>query len=134
MANVSYFITIAFVKISILFLYRRTFTNGRLFRYTVDAVSFVLVTSHVAFLGAFLFAFLPPSCAWKSFETEEEYLASCSEPIPEVTFYRLIIWITALTVVLDVIIISLPCRPVWRLHLPKRQKLIILITLMAGVL
>lgn len=133
-ANLSYFITIMFVKMSILFLYRRTFIEGRLFRYMVDAVLFVLVTSHVAFLCTLIFALSPPSCAWRQFETDEDYYASCSRPFSLVVLLRLIVWISSLTVVLDMIIISLPCRAVWRLHLPKRQKLVILITLMAGIL
>lgn len=123
-----------FVKMSILFFYLRTFTESRLFRHIVLTILFVLVASHIAFLIALIFVSSPPSCEWKQFQTDQEYLASCSETYPVGIFFKLLIWITVLTVVLDLIILILPCRAVLRLHLPRSQKLVILITLTAGIM
>ena len=133
MGNVAYFFTIMFVKMSILFLYLRTFREGRIFAITIYAVLFVLVTSHIAFIFAFLFFNLPVSCAWVQYETDEDWDAHCRQTYDVNILTGLTIFILVLTVVLDLIILALPCRSVWRLHLPKRQKLAILFTLLSGV-
>lgn len=129
----AYFLTIMLVKMSILFLYLRTFREGRIFAITVYAVLFVLVTSHIGFIFAYLFAYLPVRCSWAQYETDEEWEAHCRRGYDLKILTGLTIFISALTVVLDLVILALPCRAVWRLHLPKRQKLAILFTLLSGV-
>ena len=133
MVNVTYFIVIMLVKMSVLLLYLRTFTESRLFRYTVYATLFLLVGSHVPLLVIFIVAVTPVYCAWTFFETDEENIRTCHKNLDDEIFLRLILFIAVLTVVLDIIVLSLPCRAVWRLHLPQRQRLAILITLISGV-
>lgn len=122
-----------FIKLSILFLYIRTFTEGRLFRRTVQALMGVIIISHVATICVVRFDTNRLECHWKYYETDEEFLEKCPSNFDYHVIYAVVTWISALTVVLDVIIMALPCRAVWRLHLPRRQKLAILITLISGV-
>lgn len=122
-----------FVKMSILLLYLRTFTEGRVFRNVVYTLLFTIVVSHVSFAFCYIFFCLPVNCAWTTYETEEEDEKYCTENINGDVIVRLIVFISVLTVLLDLIILVLPCRAVWRLHLPFRQKLVILITLISGV-
>jgi hypothetical protein len=133
MANVAYFFAIMFVKMSILLLYLRTFTEGRVFRIAVYTLLLLIVISHVSFALTYIFFYLPVSCAWKIFEHEEDYEKYCPQNVDADVIMELIIFISTLTVSLDLIILVLPCRAVWRLHLPKRQKLVILITLISGI-
>ena len=121
-----------FVKMSILFLYLRVFTEGHIFGYTIYALLLVIVASHISFIFTFLFSTTPVRCSWVVFETEEEFLNTCHDHVDGQVVLILFLFISSLTVVLDIIILSLPCRAVWRLHLPERQKLAILITLISG--
>lgn len=132
--NITYFIIITFVKMSILLSYLRTFTESRLFRYTVWGILFVLVTSHVSLLILFIINVMPITCAWRTFQFDEDFDASCHFTFSYQIFLRLIIFSAALTVALDIIIVALPFRPVWRLHLPKRQKVAILLIMGSGIM
>ena len=122
------------VKMSILFSYLRTFTASRRFRYTVWGVMFVLVTSHVSIFICFVVWTTPVRCAWIQIESFQEYGAICQHNYDWEVFLRLIIFSAVLTVILDIIIVALPCRPIWGLHLPKRQKIVILLTLASGIM
>lgn len=133
MVNVTYFCVIMFVKMSVLFLYLRTFTESRRFRYTVIATLVILVASHVPLLAVYVFWITPVSCSWIQTETQEEYFTICHVNVEFNLFLRLVLTLAVLTVVLDIVVLSLPCRAVWRLHLPKRQKVVILVTLVSGV-
>lgn len=93
----------------------------------------VIIITHVIMIFLLAFDYTRISCHWKMYEDEDEADRLCRRTID---FQVLFIWITfisTLTVVLDVIIIALPCRAVWRLHMPRAQKLAILITLISGV-
>ena len=133
-ANLIYFATIMFVKLSILFLYFRTFTESRIFRRAVQALMAVIIVSHVAIILILRFTHTRLECYWRIYEDEEEGVKKCPLNIDGHTVVIVLTWISVLTVVLDVIIMVLPCRAVWRLHLPPRQKLAILITLLSGVM
>ena len=132
-ANLIYFATIMLVKLSILFLYIRTFTESRVFRRIVQALMVVIVVSHVVMILLLRFDRPRIECHWKMME-DEEYERLCPRKIDVNVLYIMITWISTLTVVLDVIIMALPCPAVWRLHLPRPQKLAILITLISGVM
>lgn len=94
---------------------------------------FVLVTSHVSVFICFVVWATPVRCAWIQLESDEEYDALCKENFEYENFLRLIIFSAVLTVILDIVIVALPCRPIWRLHLPTRQKIVILLTLVSGI-
>ena len=121
------------VKLSILFLYLRTFTESRHFRWTVQALMGVIVISHVTFIFLLRYRYNGLTCHWKEYETDEAWAEDCKESIGPEAIRSLIAFISSLTVVLDLIIIALPCSAVRRMHLPRRQRLAILITLVAGL-
>lgn len=132
-ANLIYYATIMFVKLSILFLYLRTFTESRIFRHAVQAVMAVIISSHVAIIFILRYTVTRMDCHWRGWVSDEIWDKECHINISYNPLASVLTWISALTVVLDVIIMILPCRAVWRLHLPQRQKLAILITLLSGV-
>lgn len=111
-------------------LYLRTFTESKRFRYTVYAILATLVITHVASLPVFLASVTPFYCQWTIYHTDEEYYSNCSE---NYNFLSWAVFIAVLTIVLDVIILALPCPAVWRLHMAKRQKIALLLVLVAGV-
>lgn len=111
-------------------LYLRTFTESKRFRYTIYAVISTLVITHAVSLAVFLADVTPLHCKWTIYPTDEEWYANCSynyDSLPAVVF------IAVMTIVLDIIILVLPCPAVWRLHMAKRQKIAILLLLVAGV-
>lgn len=121
-----------FLKLSILFLYIRTFTESRIFRRLVQALMIVIVVSHVGFVFILRFRYTTLDCNWVISETEGIFDAKCPTNYDVIVLYVFLALISSLTVVLDLIIMALPCPAAWRLHLPRRQKLAILITLISG--
>ena len=118
-----------FVKLSMLILYIRVFTESRKFRRTVQALMAVIVISHVAIIIVQLLQANRMDCNWRYNEPD----AGCRDRVDVDTLLILLAFISVMTVVLDLIILALPCPAVWRLQLPRPQKLGILITLISGV-
>lgn len=124
-----YFAAIMFVRLFVLVLYIRVFTESRKFRRTVQALMAVIFISHVAIIIVQLLRANRMDCNWNYNDPD----AGCRELLHVDTPFILLTFISVLTVVLDLIILALPCPAVWRLHLPRPQKLAILITLISGV-
>lgn len=111
-------------------LYLRTFTESKRFRYIVYAVLSAVVITHLVTLTIYLAATSPFHCFWTIYPTEEEWYSNCSDKydsLPSTVF------IAVATIVLDIVILALPCPAVWRLHVAKRQKIAILFLLVAGI-
>lgn len=129
----AYLFSIGCVKVSILLMYLRTFTGNKPFKYTVWVlISLVIGVHSVAFLG-WTFSTYPIWCHWTYWPTDEEYAARCHHPAIEKINVPYSLFLNTFTVVMDLIILYLPCRPVWRLQLAKRQRISILVILFAGV-
>lgn len=129
--NSSYFFTICLVKVTILMLYLRTFTESKRFRYTIYVILATLIITHVATFPIYFSDITPFHCHWSIYPTDEEWFSRCSEN------YNILPWmvfLAVLTIVLDIVILALPCPAVWRLHMARRQKIAILLLLTAGVL
>ncbi|PGH18993.1 hypothetical protein AJ79_00026 [Helicocarpus griseus UAMH5409] len=110
-------------KVSILFFYLRIFTS-RDFKVIAYSVMGITVAYGTAVVLAVLFQCQPVHMAWKHWDGEHED-AKCAN-------INLIGWISAaINIVLDVIIIVLPVRELFRLALSTKKKLHIL--LMFGV-
>lgn len=91
----------------------------------------ILTLTHLGVFPLWFLQLRPVACQWKQFETDEE-----EEAYGCVDFFDLkpyLICIAALTIVLDFLILALPCPAIWRLHLPKRQKIGILVIISAGM-
>lgn len=129
--NSSYFFTICLVKVTILMLYLRIFTESKRFRYTIYVVLATLVTTHMATFPVYYSDLTPFHCHWTIYPTEDERYSRCSEKYDALPW---IVFIVVLTIVLDIVILTLPCPAVWRLHMARRQKIAILLLLTAGVL
>ena len=75
----------------------------------------------------------PTACYWLLFPTDEEWYAHC-----KITFVagagNYYVFLNAFAILLELVILYLPCRPVWRLHLAKRQRIAIMIIILAGVM
>lgn len=128
--NNVYMVAILFVKMSILLLYLRTFSQNRTLRLTVYVVLFFLVTTHALTFPLYFSSTTPLDCQWRPFETDEDYYAHCTEHFDQRTY---LVFIAAFTIVLDVVILSIPCPTILRLNMAKRQRIAILVILLAGV-
>lgn len=115
-------------------MYLRAFTGNKRSKHTIWVLMFLIIGAHlVAFFG-WTFSTFPDKCHWTFYPTDEEFAARCHHPpialkLPDYNIFLLIF-----TVIMDLIILYLPCRPVWRLQLAKRQRISILAILFAGVM
>ena len=92
------------VKIGVLLFYARLFTIGNFRRWVIAAGAFVTAT-HVSIIIAQLFQCTPVSHFWTA--------ADGGHCINEVAFY---LASGCLNIVGDVLVVSLPIRPVWQLR------------------
>lgn len=131
----SYFVSIGSVKLSILLFYLRIFSTAtQTFKAIIWVVFFAIIFSHLTAISVYMYSHWPPTCLWAIYENMEDYRSHCKDaknPGAVVVYYCVL---SAFTIFLDIIILYLPCPSVWQLHLAKRQKLAILIIMLAGLL
>lgn len=134
MAQDSYLFSIGCVKVSILLMYLRVFTSNKPFKWTVRGLIAVIIGAHlIGFLG-WSFSIIPVWCHWTYYPTDAEYAANCHHPNFSKYNVPYTLFLNVFTVAVDLIILYLPCRPVWKLQLAKRQRISILLILFAGVM
>lgn len=95
---------------------------------------FLIITSHVAGILVYALHVTPASCSWTIYPTDDEWKSRCKvmwEGSGGISYY---VFMNALTVALDLVILYMPCQPVWRSRLAKRQRIAIMMILLAGVL
>jgi len=111
----TYSLTITMVKLSILLLYRRIFGTAA-FRVKSFVVGLVCV-------AWFLVAIFTDIFQCRPFHLAFDYQMMFSDRCIDIqAFY----WgISASNVFLDLVVLSLPIWEVWKLHLPKRKKLVL---------
>ena len=115
-------------------MYLRAFTGNKTFKRTIWVLIFLITSAHlVAFFG-WTFSTFPVKCHWTFYPTDAEFDTRCHHPPMAAKLPPYNLFLLVFTVVMDCVILYLPCRPVWRLQLPKRQRLSILAILFAGVL
>lgn len=87
----------------------------------------------MGFLG-WTFSTIPPTCHWTYYpnETDEQYAARCRHPSLDLVLIPYTLFLNVFTVAVDLVILSLPVRPVWQLNLAKRQKISVLVIFFAG--
>lgn len=113
-------------------LYLRTFTESKRFRYIVYVVLSILLITHGATIPVFLANIIPFHCQWSIYPTDDEWNSKCGDS-EKYDVLPWVVFIAVLTIVLDIVILALPCPAVWRLHMAKRQRIAILLVLVAGV-
>ncbi|KAH8698139.1 hypothetical protein GQ44DRAFT_787284 [Phaeosphaeriaceae sp. PMI808] len=120
-AGVFYGISIMFTKLSILSFYLRfsTFQKIRIVIYVIMA--FVIIYS---FIGSFEFLFRCRPIA-KYWDLSISY-GSC------IDHTKIFIFSGAMNTATDIIILILPVFILWNLHLPRRQKIGVILILMTG--
>lgn len=128
-----YFFVICIVKVSILLLYLRTFTESRRFRIIAYVVMCLLVTVHIITFPIYWFALSPVSCQWRVFTTDEDFDANCTRHMAPGRDNHWFTFLAAITIVLDLVILIMPCPAVWRLHMAKRQKIVVIGILVSGI-
>lgn len=133
MAQDVYLFSIGAVKVSILFTYPRVFTTRNApFKYTVWVLICLITGAHmVAFLG-WNFSTLPVPCHWTFYPTDEEWGARCHRSAMGSILVPYSLFLNVFTVAMDLVILYLPYRPVWRLNIAKRQRISILMIFFAG--
>lgn len=118
------------MKISMLLLYLRVFSISRALRYVVFVALFLVVSSHIVILLITTLDIRPINCHWKAFQTDEDYYRHCTDYWDDDVGY---ISMSVFTVVLDVTILAIPLPAVWKLNMPKRQKIGVMIIFSAGL-
>ena len=118
------------MKVSILLLYLRVFSMSRMLRYTVFGALFMVVSSQVVILLITTLDIRPTNCHWKSFRTDDVFDRHCKEYWDDTTTY---VFMSVFTVVLDLTIRAIPLLAVWKLNMPKRQKIGVTIVFSTGL-
>lgn len=134
MAQDCYLFSIGCVKISILLMYLRAFNWGKPIKYSIYLLIFLIFGAHTTIMLAYTFSNLPTTCHWTFYPTSAEYYTHCHHSKIAFLLNPYSLFINVFTVFVDIVIIYLPCRPVWQLQLPKRQRISILMILFAGVM
>ncbi|MCJ1467429.1 hypothetical protein MMC07_006054 [Pseudocyphellaria aurata] len=129
-AETTYFPTAGLIKTSLVLLYLCVFSSNRTLRHVVYGVLLLVVVAHLGTIVGTVANALPFSCHWIYFPTDEDYEKLCKNYWDDSYFY---LTMSALTILLDLIILILPCPEVWRLNMPKQQKIGVMIIILTGL-
>lgn len=120
------------IKVSILLLYLRTFqVCGRKFRIILYSVLVIIVASHSASILLDWLSLTPLHCQWMYYDAPDGiYDERCHVRYDQFPYF---VFMGALTIALDIIIIFLPLREILRLRMVKRQKIALIMVFLAGL-
>lgn len=124
-----YFITIGVMKVSLLLLYLRVLSNSRRNRIFIYLALGVIVSATLAAIVVTTADTRPFPCHWIWADGVDG--EPCRMVWDDDDCY---LFTGALTIVLDLVVLYLPCPAVWRLHLQRRQKIGVLIIMLTGVI
>ena len=126
----AYIFGIALVKVSLLILYLRTFTEKGIFRKTMWTVLIAICLSHLEVIVLYWAKYDNFPCQWR-YETlaSELWEALCHERYSDLKNW---VFVSIFTVLLDVIVLVLPMHAIWKLHMNKRQKIGVAMLIGAG--
>lgn len=130
-AETTYFPTAGLIKASLVLLYLRIFSRNRTLRYIAYSVLFLLVVAHLGTIIGTVADIRPGPCHWLYLLSEEDYDKTCTVYWDDDPFY---IAMSVITIVFDFVILILPCPDVWRLNMPKRQRLGVMIIILTGLM
>ena len=109
-SKIDYALTFTFVKISILLLYRAIFA-GRGFAIATNIIMGYVIAWGIAVVLVSIFSCNPVRGFW-----DVDIPSTC---VSSILFFE---WTTLTNVLGDVMILVLPVRKVWQLHMNKRRK------------
>ena len=133
-AEIAYFYIICIVKCSILLSYLRMFVLTRSFRNTIYVILFFIIAVHIVNYLTFLVTLIPTSCNFNIRVSVKDFYAHCTLHIPTRKIQAWYIFVCIFTIVLDVVILTIPVRPVWKLNMAKRHKMIIVGIFVSGIM
>ena len=113
-------ITVTLIKISLLILYRRTFTTKK-FRYVIYAIGAIILANAIENIFGFLFQCIPVKKFWTPMLP-----GHC---INQSLFITLA---SAFYMVTDFVIYIMPMPVIWHLQMTKRRKLELSIVFLVG--
>lgn len=109
-------LSLVFTKLSIVVFYRRIF-KGKIFSLISSILLGAVAAWGVAFFFATLFECMPIPMVWKTLFGTPDHQAVCYDYLP-------MFWATAISnMIMDTAILAVPIPFVWRLHMPRRQKI-----------
>ena len=129
----TYILTIIAVKFSILAFYSKIFWGSKPMRVAIYVLGVVVAAWGIAFALVTIFDCTPVKGAWTRFSTEalaDPAVAPVCRVQPEPAYLSN----SAINIVTDVAILLLPLPQVWRLDLPRAQKLAIYSIFAIGLL
>lgn len=128
----AYIAAVALIKVSLLILYLRTFTEKGLMRVTFWVVMILIILSHAQVIIVYWAKLIPFRCQWQYNTLPGElWSVFCRATIDDLDNW---VFVSIFTVILDLIVLVLPIRSVWRLHMAKRQKIAVSLLMGTGVM
>jgi hypothetical protein len=110
----AYSTSITFTKLSIVATYIRIFPNGGL-RYSIYAVGLVVIIFWITSVFAIIFTCVPIEAAW-------DYSIKDSKCIHILDYFYTA---AAVNIATDLLLCFLPLPTIWRLHMPKAQRVVV---------
>lgn len=120
-----------FAKASILLLYQRLFKPSKVTKWIIHSTLVLVVTYHLAIMFATIFACAPRKKAWDVRWGGGECVKQTRDT-PKIV--QITIAGAAVNVFTDVMILIIPVPVVWKLQLPRRQKIAVLAIFATGAL
>ena len=120
-------------KVSILLLYKRLFNPDKMTRWAIYASLALVIAHNLGIMFATIFD-CPPSREAMDFRSRGAKCISFNQPKGVPKMRKIAIIGGALNVFTDVIILILPVPVVWKLQLPRRQRVAVLGIFATGVL
>jgi hypothetical protein len=119
----AYSTSIAFTKLSIIATYVRIFPNGPL-RYSIAAIGVVVIIFWITSIFCIIFTCIPVQAAWDYTITD----AKCIHILDY--FYTS----AGVNIATDLLLCFLPLPTIWRLQMPKAQRVVVCIIFGMGTL
>ena len=118
----AYIVAVALVKVSVLLLYLRTFTEkGLFFRITLCSILYMIAISHLIVVSLYWFKIWPFHCKWRYVTLPPDlFFSVCNLRYSDLKSW---VFVSIFTVIMDLFVIILPIRAVWKLHMARRQKM-----------
>lgn len=121
----TYFALIGFIKIQFLLFYLKIFPDEKFRRITYSVIAFNLA-SMIAFVLACIFLCSPVSHAWKGWDGEH---AGKCENNNSLSYAH-----ASISILLDLVALSLPLPQIWRLQLSLKKKIGVFLMFSVGTL
>lgn len=121
--GLAYSTSVTFIKLSIIATYIRIFPNGAL-RYSIYVVGIVVIIFWITSVFAIIFTCIPIQAAW-------DYSIPDAKCIQTLAYFYTSAGVNIAT---DLLLCFLPLPTIWRLQMPKAQRVVVCIIFGMGTL